>query len=184
MRIALLGGAFDPPHNGHISVARQVLDLGFAHELWFLPNFGQSPPKDASSVSDRLAMTRLLALPKTKVSTIEIDNKLDGETVHLLPFLPKEHEFSFIIGSDQLPGFTAWLDWQKLLTSIQFFVFPRKGYACEPRYEGMSVIDSKQLVVSDISSTAIRERVKKGLPIDELVPSTVARYIADHNLYV
>lgn len=103
MRIALLGGAFNPPHNGHVAIARQILDFGLADELWFLPSFGQSPPKEVAPPTDRLAMTRLLNVPNTKVSTIEIDNKLDGETIHLLPFLPKEHTFSFIIGADQLP---------------------------------------------------------------------------------
>jgi nicotinate-nucleotide adenylyltransferase len=183
MNIALLGGSFNPPHNGHVSIARQVLEFGLADEVWFLPNYGQSPPKDVAPIEDRLAMTRLLDMPNTRVSTIEIDNKLDGETIHVLPFLPKGHTFSFIIGSDQLSGFTKWLDWQKLLQSMQFLVFPREGYANEPLYEGMTRMDDKRLVMTNVSSTEVRERVKKGLPIDTLVPISIAKYVVEHCLY-
>ena len=84
MNIGLLGGAFNPPHFGHLMIARQVLDFTNTDEVWFLPNFGQIPPKPVAKVSDRLAMTKLLSMPKTRVSTIEIDNALDGDTINLL----------------------------------------------------------------------------------------------------
>lgn len=184
MKVALLGGAFNPPHLGHLMIAQQVLDFTDTDEVWFLPNYGQSPAKPVVSVGDRLAMTKLLVLPRTQVSTIEIDNKLDGETAHLLPFLPKEHTFSFIIGSDQLPGFTKWLDWQKLLAAMQFFVFPRPGYPNEPLYEGMKVITHELLLQSDISSTIIRERIARGLPIDQFTTSAISQYISLHHLYI
>ena len=184
MKIALLGGAFNPPHLGHLMIAQQILDFTDMDEVWFLPNYGQSPPKPVASAVDRLAMTELLVLPETKVSTIEIDNKLDGETIHLLPFLPKDHEFSFIIGSDQLPTFHLWLDWEKLLEHMPFYVFPRYGYPNEPLYKNMKVISHELLVGSNISSSKIRERVGKGLPVDQFVPPAVAGYIRNHKLYV
>ena len=62
-----------------------------------------------------------------KVSTIEFDNELDGETVHILPFLPKEHTYSFIIGSDQLPTFHLWLDFQNYYTQCHFRFFRDMG---------------------------------------------------------
>jgi nicotinate-nucleotide adenylyltransferase len=184
MRIALFGGSFNPPHNGHVSVARQALSLGLADEVWFLPNYGQSPPKDVAPVADRLAMTLLLNEPGTKVSTIEIDNKLDGETIRVLPFLPAGNTYSFIIGSDQLPGFTKWLNWEKLLRSVQFLVFPRKGFPVEPLYKGMKTINDERLTISDFSSSDIRTRVKNGEPIGHLVPAAVLEYITAHKLYL
>jgi nicotinate-nucleotide adenylyltransferase len=184
MNIALLGGAFNPPHLGHLMIAQQVLDFTDTDEVWFLPNFDQSPPKPVASVEDRLAMTRLLQLPRTQVSTIEIDNKLDGETIHILPFLPKEHVFSFIIGSDQLPTFHLWLDWEKLLAQMPFLVFPRYGYPNEPLYPGMTMITNELMVGSNISSSKIRERVKKGLSIDQFVPNEVSSYVTNHKLYI
>lgn len=183
MNIALLGGAFNPPHIGHLMIAQQVLDFTHTDEVWFLPNFHQSPPKPVASVEDRLAMTKLLDMPKTRVSTIEIDNRLDGETVHILPFLPPEHSFSFIIGSDQLPTLHLWQEWEALIQKLPFFVFPRYGYPNEPLYANMHVISDELLVGSNISSTKIRERVKRGLPIDQLVPQKISAYIAEHGLY-
>ena len=78
MRIALLGGSFNPPHIGHVWMARQVLDFCGVDEVWLLPNYDQSPSKDVAPVEHRLAMTRLLEGDKIRVSTIEVDNKLDG----------------------------------------------------------------------------------------------------------
>ncbi len=183
MNIALLGGAFNPPHLGHLMIAQQVLDFTDTDEVWFLPNFHQSPPKPVATVEDRLAMTRQLTLSKTRVSTIEIDNKLDGETINILPYLPKEHTFSFIIGSDQLPTFHYWKEWERLLTIMPFWVFPRYGYPNEPLYPGMKVINDELLVGSNISSTKIRERVKRGLSIGEFVPESVSNYIQEYQLY-
>lgn len=184
MHIALLGGVFDPPHLGHVWMAQQMLDFAGVDEVWFLPNYAQSAPvKDATPVTHRLAMTRLLEAPRTRVSTIEIANKLDGETAHILPYLPKEHGFSFVIGSDQLSGFTKWLDWEKLLRAMPFWVFPRAGYPSEPLYHNMKVVEHDQLVVSNLSSTVIRDRVKASLPISPFVPTTVEDYIRHHGLY-
>jgi nicotinate-nucleotide adenylyltransferase len=184
MNIALLGGAFNPPHLGHVLIARQVLDFGGVDEVWFLPNFGQSFEKPVAPVSDRLAMTRLIHMPKTKVSTLEIDNKLDGKTINLLPFLPKEHHFIFVIGSDQLPVFHLWGEWQRLLQEMPFLVFPRYGYPSEPMYPNMVTLSHEDIIVSNISSTKIRSRVKQGLSIDEFVPAGISEYINNHALYL
>jgi nicotinate-nucleotide adenylyltransferase len=183
MKIGLLGGAFNPPHNGHLMIARQVLDFTDTDEVWFLPNYGQIPPKPVADVQDRLAMTRLLSLERTKVSTIEIDHTLDGDTIHLLPFLPKEHEFRFIIGSDQLPTFHLWGRWQELTSAMPFLVFPRYGFPNEPLYENMTIVGSELLVGSNISSTKIRKRVQQGLSIDQFVPAAISQYISANGLY-
>lgn len=183
MKIGLFGGAFNPPHLGHLMIARQVLDFTDTDEVWFLPSFDQIPPKPVADVFHRVAMTKLLTLPHTKVSTLEIDHTLNGDTVNLLPFLPKENEFRFIIGSDQLPTFHLWGRWQELLSAMPFIVFPRYGYPNEPLYSNMSIVESPLLVGSNISSTKIRERVKQNLTIEQFVPENIASYIARHDLY-
>lgn len=183
MKIGLLGGAFNPPHLGHLMIAQQVLDFTDTDEVWFLPSFGQIPPKPVADVSHRLNMARLLVEERTKISTIEIDHQLDGDTINLLPFLPKVHEFRFIIGSDQLPTFHLWGRWRELLSSLPFLVFPRYGYPNEPLYPNMTLVGSNLLVGSNISSTKIRERVKQGLSIDQFVPKQISLYIASNGLY-
>ena len=183
MNIGLLGGAFNPPHNGHLMIAQQILDFTDTDEVWFLPNYGQIPPKPVASVTDRLAMTKLLKLPKTRVSTVEIDHKLDGDTIHLLPYLPKDNSYAFIIGSDQLSTFHQWGEWRTLLKKMPFLVFPRYGYPNEPLYSNMRVITDELLVGTNVSSTKIRGRVNRGLSIDTFVPKEIADYIDSHGLY-
>jgi len=184
MNIGLLGGVFDPPHIGHITVAQQVLDFGRIDEIWFVPNYLTSFQKPTGPVSDRLAMVKMIDLPKTKVSTLEVDHKLDGQTIHLLPYLPSGNTYVFIIGSDQLATFHLWGQWQELVKSIPFLVFPRYGYPNDPLYENMTVISDESLLATNISSTKIRERVKRGLPIEPFVPPGVAEYIKEHGLYL
>lgn len=184
MNIGLLGGAFNPPHLGHVMIAQQVLDFTDCDQVWFLPNFGQMPPKPVIEVSHRLAMTKLLSLSCTRVSILEIENKLNGDTINLLPLLPKEHAFRFIIGSDQLPTFHLWGRWEELLRRLPFFVFPRYGFPNEPLYPNMTVVTHELLVGTNISSTKIRERVRRGLSIDQFVPGAIATYIHQHKCYI
>jgi len=183
MRIGLLGGAFNPPHNGHLAIAQQILDFTDCNEVWFLPNYGQIPPKPVANVTHRLAMTKLLRLPKTEVSTLEIDHKLDGDTINLVEHLPSGNEYRFIIGSDQLPTFHLWGKWEELLAKMSFLVFPRYGFPNEPLYPNMTVVTSDILIGSNISSTKIRNRVRLGLSIDQFVPKAIGDYISTHSLY-
>jgi len=184
MKIGIFGGVFNPPHLGHLMIARQVLDFTDIDEVWFLPNYGQHPPKPhVASVIHRLAMTKFLKATGTRVSTIEIDRKLDGNTINLLPHLPPKHTYTFIMGSDWLLGFTVWGNWELLLKKIPFLVFPRCGYANAPLYPNMTLLDAPTIMTTNISSTKIRERVRKGLPIDAFVPSAIALYIKKHGLY-
>ncbi len=184
MTIGLLGGKFNPPHIGHMLIAQQMLDFGGFDEVWFVPNYGQSFHEPVAAVSDRLAMTNCLMLPKTRVSTLEIDNKLDGQTIHLLAHLPKENSYTFIIGSDQLATFHLWGEYKTLLQQLPFVVFPRYGYPNEPLYEHMRVLSHPSLVASNISSSKIRERITLKLPIDAFVPKGVGEYIEKHKLYI
>lgn len=184
MKIGLFGGVFNPPHFGHLMIAQQVLDYTDTEEVWFLPNYGQQPPKPGvAAVGDRLAMAKLLVLPKTKVSTIETDNKLSGNTIDLLPLLPKGNEYTFIMGSDWLPGFTKWGRWEELLERLPFLVFPRNDHPSGPLYKNMKLLTHPNLVTSNISSTKIRARIAAGLSVDQFVPAEVALYIQSHELY-
>lgn len=184
MKIGLFGGVFNPPHLGHLMIAQQVLDYTDIEEVWFIPNYGQQPPKQGvASAGDRLAMTTLLSLPKTKVSTLEIDNKLSGNTIDLFPLLPNENDYTFIIGSDWLAGFTKWKRWEELLDKLPFLVFPRNDHPTSPLYKNMTLLAHPNLVTSNISSTKIRARIAAGLSVEQFVPTEVIKYIQTHELY-
>ena len=199
MIIGLFGGTFNPPHFGHLAIAQQVLDFTDCEQIWFVPGYRHTFQKPAASVEDRLEMTKLVIgntlsvvnnnqPPTTNhgqlvVSSLEIKHKLDGNTINLLPLLPKEHTYRFIIGSDQLPTFHLWGNWQELLHQMPFLIFPRYGYPNEPLYEGMTMVNDQSLIVSNISSTKVRDRVKRGLSISEFVPTPIVEYIEQQQLY-
>lgn len=184
MKIGLFGGTFNPPHLGHLWIAQQILDFTEVEQIWFLPGFRHTFEKPAASPEDRLEMTkRAFSSEQLVVSSLEIDHQLDGNTINLLPHLPKEHSYTFIIGSDQLPTFHLWGEWERLLKELPFLVFPRYGYPNEPLYEGMTMVNDASLVVSNISSTKIRDRVKRGLSVEQFLPHTVSSYIKEHKLY-
>ena len=132
-------------------------------------------------------MTKLMRLPNTQVFTLEIDQRLSGNTVEIVPFLKRDfskYKFTFIIGSDQLPSFHKWGKWQELLQEMPFLVFPRAGYSLKPLYKGMQVLQHPLLITTNISSSLVRERVKQKLPIDNLVPPKIKDYIKKHKLYL
>jgi nicotinate-nucleotide adenylyltransferase len=186
MKIGLLGGSFNPPHIGHILVAQQVLDFTDLDEIWFLPAYKHTFDKPLAPIASRLAMVTLLKVKNTRLSTLESDYKLDGNTINLLPILKKEYKddsFTFIIGSDQLPTFHKWGSWEKLLTQQKFLVVERAGYPLIPLYKGMQVLKNPAFITTNISSSMVRHRVKKNLSIEYLVPPTIATYIKKHNLY-
>lgn len=183
MKIALLGGAFNPPHIGHSIIASQVLDFTDAEQVWFLPSWKHSFHKPMASAEARLAMTRLVVTRGMSVSTIEIDRKLSGQTIELVRHLPQQHDYVFVIGSDQLPTFHLWGRWRELLDQMPFWVFPRYGYPLEPVHKNMTIITNELLICTDISSTKIRKRVLRGLGVGMFVHPQVEKYIMKNSLY-
>jgi len=193
MSIAILGGAFDPPHLGHQLIANQVLDFADVKEVWLAPCYQHTFEKKLTKVEHRLSMTKTLINKKIKYSSEEIDNQLSGDTIDLMEILEKkypQHHFFFIIGSDNLAGLRRWGQWKKLITNYHFLVFPRayfKGNLADfklnpPEYK-LRLIKHPLLVTTDISSTNIRERVRAGLSISSLVTEKVEDYIKRYNLY-
>lgn len=195
-QILLFGGAFDPPHNGHVLVIRQALKQVKFDELWLMPCFSHTFDKKMSPVEDRLAMTTHLADsvsdPKVMESDFEITRKATGSTYETWLKLTDEYpksEFSFLIGSDNLPTFTNWANWRELIRVMRFYVYLRAGYPARPWYTGMRLLHSPE--VSYVSSTDIRKRLEtgKGLPagkagIGDLVPEAVEEYIKEKGLYL
>jgi len=193
MKIGILGGAFNPPHFGHQLVSQQILDFTDLEEIWLTPCFKHTFQKELAPVSYRVTMTKMLENKKIKYCGIEIDQKLSGETLELMTLLTKkypQHQFSFIIGSDNLKSFKKWGQWQKLISTYDFYVFPRPRFGfkldkfglTKPNYR-FHLIKHHLLIHTNISSTNIRKRLKQGLSITYLVPQNINLYIKKHRLY-
>ena len=199
MNIGILGGTFDPVHNGHIKVAEIVkahLDLA---KVVFMPA-GQPWLKSASPVSPaeyRVEMVRLAiaGCPGFELSLLEINRPGPSYTVDTIEeFRDKNsdgNELFFILGQDSLSQLPRWKEPNRIIELCRLAAVPRPGCQLpdlkqlEKLIPGLSsrlvLLDKPEI---DISATQIRKRVAEGLSIRGLVPEAVAEYIKRHKLYV
>lgn len=187
MNIAILGGRFDPPHNGHLWVGRQVLERGpDISEVWFMPTHIHPWKSSEAESRDRLFMLKSFEDEKIKVSSLEIEKggtSYTIETVDLLKQANPNDSFYWIVGSDVISDFSKWRSAQKLAIKIPFLVFPRSGYPVKFLPVGMKLINGEGLVQTNLSSTHIRDRIKKNLSIKGFVSADVEDFIKKKNLY-
>lgn len=187
MTIALFGGRFDPIHNGHLAVAKEVLRTKSAQEVWFsLENQHQWRPIVAS-VEDRMHMLRLAIEGEEKFCIDDTPIKLGGltETISVVRDLRKRipHDILFVVGSDQLSVFPKWTHWEELEKEVKFLVVARKGSPIENVPENCIVINDPAYEPLEDSATRIRTLRKTGKSISGLVPKKVEEYILEHKLY-
>lgn len=189
MRIAIFGGRFDPVHNGHMAVAKEVLKVGAADKVWFsLENQHQWRPIVASS-KDRKTMLKFAIEGKLHFDIDTTPIKLGGqtETISVMRELRKkypQYEFVFIVGSDQLGVFDKWTHWKELLQEVQFLIVARKGYPLENVPSNATIITDPTYEPLEDSATRIREFIKAGESIRGLVSKKVEEYIRKYKLYV
>ena len=194
--VGVLGGTFDPPHLGHLVIARQALTkLGLTRVL-FAPT-RQPPHKPADGITpieDRLAMVRLAiaAQPDFSLSQIDVDRAgptYTVDTMHLLRQQFPDAELYFIMGMDSLSTILTWRSPDRLIQACRLVVFNRPGYsvdlaALEAQLPGLRertvMLPAPAL---DIAASDIQRRVRAGQSIAHLVPEAVAAYIAEHKLY-
>lgn len=185
MKITLFGGAFDPPHCGHLRIAQELLRRSIADEVWFVPVKYHAFEKEMQSDEDRLAMISAMLEPRMRVETFELQQESTSYTYKTLSLLAgqhPEHIFSFVIGSDNLARFDTWDKLEHLVEEFRFYVYPRTGYPLTPLQKNMKVLEGVPEV--DVSSTEVRADVQAGESITGLVPEIIEQYIQEHQLYV
>lgn len=203
MKIALLGGSFDPPHLGHLLIAKQVREFAGIDQIWLMPNYTTSAhakifQKNLSPVADRLAMARCLENDFIKVSDFEIHHNQKSITIITLEMLSAtypQHEFYWITGSDKLETFHLYDRWKDIITKHKMIIFPREhmlwhlegrvkeAFKLQTIPENVMVLQNKDLILTNISSTVVRDRVRKNLSLEHLVPPEVEEYIKTRKLY-
>ncbi len=199
MRITLFGAAFDPPHLGHQQIAVSLIKEKLTDAVWLVPVKEHPFGKKLAPVDDRLAMANLLAdsirqaingkselssEQLVRVETFELDEPGTSYTFRTLTTLAEQYsqdQFSFVIGSDNLATFHQWDQFEALLAQFSVFVYPRQGFQFEPLYSGM--IPMAQMAEVNISSTQIREKLKRGESIVEMVPASIGEYIDQQGIY-
>lgn len=195
-RIGVLGGTFDPVHNGHLHVAnalREALDL---ERILWVPA-GQPPHKTGQIVSsdrDRLAMLDLALSGSAvdQINTTDIDRSGPSYTADTLEILAEclaPARLFFLMGEDSLRDLPTWHDPERLLRAAELAVAARPGVDADlasiareiPSVQSrIHLVPTKEIA---ISSSEIRRRVGEHQSIHELVPPPVEAYIRDHGLY-
>ncbi len=185
MRLGILGGSFDPIHIGHLALGEAALDQLALDKVLFMPAGDQwrKAGRDVAPSGDRLAMARLAVgrNPKFKVSAMEIEREGPTYTIDTLEALGSESpgvEIFFIVGADALADMPNWREPERIFEMATVCVAARAGEA---------VTDGRvtriEMPEVDVSSSGVRERVKKGRSVGDLVPTVVERYIDEQKLY-
>jgi nicotinate-nucleotide adenylyltransferase len=171
--MAILGGAFDPPHLGHVALAEGALSALGADRLLVLVIESPGHRKTELDAEIRVELARLA------FANLADEVRLDDHA-YTVDFLRDERPVNavFVIGSDQWAAFDTWKEPAEIRRLIPLAVAARPG---EPAPEGD--VEVFEIAEHPISSTQIRERIARGEPIDDLVPSLVAREIERRGLY-
>ncbi|MFX3624467.1 MAG: nicotinate-nucleotide adenylyltransferase [Ectobacillus sp.] len=185
-KIGILGGTFDPPHNGHLLIANEVYYALQLDEVWFMPN--QIPPhkmgKDVASARQRTEMLQLAIRKKPHFSLclIELEREGPSYTYDTMLQLKKRHleaAFYFIIGGDMVEYLPKWHNIDKLLQLVKFVGVARPGYTLSTPYE----IITLEIPEFAVSSSLIRERFRTKQTVDYLLPDEVKKYVERNGLY-
>ncbi|RXH58364.1 nicotinate-nucleotide adenylyltransferase [Granulicella sibirica] len=191
MRVALFGGSFDPPHRGHVAIAKAAADAFRLDRVLFAPVGRQPLKRDAliASFEDRLAMVRLACEGDSRLVASDMDAPTgDGTpnyTVDTLVRLGARFpgaELFCVVGVDAFKDMPRWREPDRLRSLAEWIVVTRPGYSVEIAEAG----GGKHLletVHEDVSATDVRERLREGLRCQDLVPVQVLRYIEEHGLY-
>ena len=191
MKIGLYFGTFNPIHVGHMIIANHMAEYSDLEQVWMVVT-PHNPHKEKNSLQDdykRLHLVTLAAedFPKIKASDFEFKLPQPNYTVNTLAHLQDKfpsHEFSLIMGEDNLKTFHKWKNYKVILENHDIYVYPRvSSEADNPAFENNPRIHKIDAPIVEISSTFIRENRKNKKNVQPLLPAKVWEYIDYNNLY-
>lgn len=186
-QVGILGGTFNPPHIGHLIMADQVMQQLDLEKVLFLPDY-QPPHVDQKKTIDanyrkEMVSRAIIDNPKFELETIELQRGGISYTYDTIKMLKQRHpetDYYFIIGGDMVAYLPKWHEIDALMKLIRFVGVRRRNFAVHSNYP-IIWVDSPLI---DISSSAIRKRVKNQQSIHYLVPDSVESYIYEKGLYL
>ncbi len=183
-KIGILGGAFNPPHLGHLLIAEQISDELKLDQILFLPNFKTPNNKKVIDHRDRIKMIKLSIKnnAKFKMDLSEIKRKGTSYTINTIEQIKQknpENDYYFIVGADELNKLDKWYKINELNEMITFIGVNRYEDDFETKYNVIKINVSK----NNVSSTEIRSRIKNNKSIKYLVNEDVEKYIKKKGLY-
>lgn len=196
VRIGIMGGSFDPIHNGHLVAASEVAHRFGLDRVIFSPT-GEAWHKDTTDrapaeVRYLMTVVATAADPRFHVTRVDVDRPGPTYTVDTLRDLrdefAREHpdataEWYFITGADAMSEILGWRDPEQIIAMAHLVGVTRPGHALADPGLPDARVSLVEIPALAISSTDIRERVRTGAPIRYLLPSGVAHLIGKHGLY-
>lgn len=189
MKIGLFFGSFNPIHVGHLAIAEAALNETDLQQIWLMVS-PQNPFKKKSSLLsevDRLRMVEKAVEEnfKLRASNFEFFLSKPSYTIDTLTALAErypKHEFSLIMGEDNLQHFHKWKNYEAILKYYQMYVYPRFG-SDGSSFDKYPQITQFDLPFLDISATLIRNLIKEGKSVRYLVTDPVWKYLDEQGLY-
>ena len=196
-RVGIMGGTFDPIHNGHLIIAESVRDACALEKVFFIP--AADPPHKPATIEavHRLRMTELAVMSNPHFEVLDIELKREGpsysiDTLESLAAMYGErYAFHFIIGTDELNLLPTWHRVKKLTALCHFIVAKRQGVEADTHRiremlgeTAMTRFHFCDTLELEISSTDIRKRIRDGRSVRYILPEAVEHYIKREGLYI
>jgi len=188
MKIGLFFGSFNPVHVGHLIIANHVVNDTDLEQVWFVVS-PQNPFKQSGSLLNeyhRLHLIQSAIEGETKIKASNIEFKLPkpSYTIDTLTYLHEkypQHQFSIILGSDGFSNINKWKNYENIINSTKLYIYLRTGFDVVNTIEAN--IEILKAPILEISSTHIRELIKKKKSIRFLVPDVVNEEIESNHYY-
>ena len=189
MKIGLYFGTFNPIHVGHLIIANHLAEFTDLEEIWMVVT-PHNPHKNKSTLLDdhhRLQMVFLATESYDKIKPSDIEFKLPqpNYTVNTLAHLKDkfpQHEFSLIMGEDNLNSLHKWKNYEYILEYHELYVYPRMAETDEKAHIESPKIHVVKAPVVEISSTFIRNSIREKKNVKPMLPEKVFEYLT-HNLF-
>lgn len=191
--IGLYGGSFDPIHKAHLALARTARDALSLDEVQFIP--ARNPWQRAPLVASEQQRAQMITLALNNerglaLNPLELTREGATYTIDTVRSLPAGPRYFWMLGADQLANFCTWKQWEDIVDHVELAVACRPGSSLQapaPLSARLHTLGLALTVVpfapTSVSGSGIRERLTNGEPVDDLVPSTVCRYIEQLGLY-
>jgi len=188
MKIALFFGSFNPIHIGHLIIANYIAETQNVDKVWLVVS-PHNPLKEKSSLLneyDRLYLVNLAidGNQKLEASNIEFFLPKPSYTINTLTYLKEkfpQHEFSLIMGGDNLASISKWKNYELILKNHLIYLYNRPGHTVtENKMSHIKVLNVPHL---EISSSFIRESIANGISMKYFLPDAVEKYITEMNIF-
>ena len=189
-KIGLFFGTFDPIHNGHVKVAKYIVDNYFSDEVWLVIT-PQNPEKKFIKISNfdhryKMAQIATNKIDNVNPSKAEQDLPTPNYTIDTLNHISekyKNYEFSLIIGQDNFEKFNSWKSYERIIENYKILIYPRIGTDKKPEIGILKNIVHLEGATVDVSSSEVREKIENKNSVKNYLNEDVLNFIIENNLY-